>query len=116
MRRSARKTSKHTNSSQSALIKRRLITILGFLIVVSIGVQFLVLAGIGTTGPKLTNLRVETEEIQLQNELKLSEIRSKRTTRDISEVAVNELGMQGTDLEIIYVFDEEGLAQASNAR
>ncbi len=112
----AMKRKSNTKLNQSKLvdvIKRKLLIILGLMVVALIVVQIIILAAVGTAGPRITSLQNQVDETSLDNELKLAKINELQSIDEVKSCASDELGMAPGRVETIEVLGNEPEVQAA---
>ena len=78
---------------------------MGFLLVVFIIAQFVVLDLAGIHGPEITQLRNEQEDLKLEIELKRAEMNELTKSQDVKEYASSNLGYKPTAVKTIKLQD-----------
>lgn len=94
-------------------LQRYIAITMGFLLVIFIIAQFVVLDLAGIHGPEITSLRNEQEELKLDIELKHAEVNRLTKSTDIKYYAAKNLGLAPTTVTTIDVDTQVGFDVAA---
>lgn len=97
-------------NSLAEKIQQRLIIILGFVVVVMLLTQFIILARVGTIGPEISSLRASQQQVKLDIELTNAEIRQLQTNTEVKETVEQDLQMEEKEIGSVIIYDNSSLA------
>jgi len=81
---------------QERLVVLTLLTVGAFIII-----QFVILSSVGTIGPKISRISNQVAQLQLDNEIKIAQIRQDQTNSQVQQSAISELQMHPTTVKYI---------------